>query len=62
MADPYTLLWTPNYNISDVTAFLNPLINSYETTTYCVTATHPTGCVSTDCVTILVAAEVVYLI
>lgn len=57
MADPYTLLWTPNYNISDVTAF-NPLINPYETTTYCVTATHPTGCVSTDCVSILVAAEV----
>jgi gliding motility-associated-like protein len=55
--DPYTVVWTPNYNISDVTAF-DPLINPYETTTYCVTATHPTGCVSTDCVTILVAAEV----
>ena len=55
--DPYTILWSPDYNISDITD-PNPLINPYETTTYCVSATHPTGCVSTDCVTIIVAAEV----
>ena len=57
--DTYTYLWTPNYNISDVTA-ANPLINPYETTTYCVTATHPTGCTSTDCITIIVAAGVAF--
>ncbi len=57
--DTYTYLWSPNYNISDVTE-ANPVIFPYETTTYCVTATHPTGCVSTDCVTILVAAAVAF--
>jgi len=57
--DTYTYLWTPAYNIDDVTA-ANPVINPYETTTYCVTATHPTGCASTDCITILVAAEVAF--
>jgi len=57
--DTYTYLWSPDYNISDITT-ANPVINPYETTTYCVTATHPTGCVSTDCVTILVAAAVAF--
>lgn len=57
--DTYTYLWSPDYNISDITA-ANPVINPYETTTYCVTATHPTGCVSTDCITILVAAAVAF--
>ncbi|MFI5171233.1 MAG: gliding motility-associated C-terminal domain-containing protein [Chitinophagales bacterium] len=55
--DTYTYLWTPVYNINDPTS-ANPIIDPYETTTYCVTATHPTGCSSTDCVTILVAAAV----
>ncbi|MEZ5014700.1 MAG: gliding motility-associated C-terminal domain-containing protein [Chitinophagales bacterium] len=53
--DTYTYLWSPAYNISDVTD-PNPEIYPYQTTTYCVTATHPTGCTSTDCVTILVGA------
>ena len=57
--DTYTYLWSPDYNIDDVTA-ANPVINPYETTTYCVTATHPTGCSSTDCITILVAAGVAF--
>lgn len=57
--DTYTYVWSPDYNIDDVNP-ANPVVTPYETTTYCVTATHPTGCSSTDCITILVAAEVAF--
>ncbi len=55
--DTYTYSWTPIYNINDPTS-ANPIINPEETTTYCVSATHATGCNSIDCITILVAAGV----
>ncbi len=57
--DTYTYVWTPAYNIDDPTA-ANPVVTPYETTMYCVTATHPTGCTSTDCITIIVAAGVAF--
>lgn len=57
--DTYTYVWTPAYNIDDVNA-ANPTVTPYETTMYCVTATHPTGCTSTDCITVIVAAEVAF--
>ncbi len=52
--DTYTYSWSPVYNMDDPTS-ANPLIWPYQTTEYCVTVTHATGCTSTDCVTILVA-------
>ena len=55
----YTYLWTPDYNIDDVTS-PDPVVSPFETTTYCCTVTHPSGCNSTDCITILVAAEVAF--
>ncbi len=55
----YTYSWSPVYNMDDPSS-PDPTVWPYETTTYCVTVSHPSGCNSTDCITILVAAEVAF--
>lgn len=58
--DPtYSYFWTPSdVNISDPTSF-SPVVNPLSTTTYCVTVTDAnSGCVTEDCITIEVIADV----
>ncbi|GIV27662.1 MAG: hypothetical protein KatS3mg027_1476 [Bacteroidia bacterium] len=48
--------WTPNYNISDTTAF-NPIVWPYKDTTYFVIVTNQYGCVDTASVRIFVEKD-----
>jgi gliding motility-associated-like protein len=55
-----TIIWSPNYMISNVNSF-NPLVSPDVTTTYTASYISPSGCTATKSVTVKVVNEVTLL-